>query len=163
MSDCRIDILGTDEISRHLGKRDQRRAKVPTLVQTLELAARKGVGVNLEINNYPAGPTSTPARRRSSRSGSPQQIKQSGFPPDDLILQSFLPGNLKPFQDDPYFADRRDVLSDPAGLNAIAVPVAESSGFDWISPEWPVSPELISDAHAPGSRSSRSRSTSARR
>ena len=62
---CRIDILGTDEISRHLGKRDQRRAKVPTLVQTLELAARKGVGANVEINNYP-GPDFDP--------GSPPQF-----------------------------------------------------------------------------------------
>jgi len=146
---CRIDILGTDEISRHLGKRDQRRAKVPTLVQTLELAARKGVGANVEINNYP-GPDFDPGSPPQFALRVAQQIKQSGFPPGDLILQSFLPGNLKPFQDDPYFAAAETSYLTLQGSNAIAVPVAGSSGFDWISPEWPVSPELISEAHAAG-------------
>ena len=151
-SDCEIDILGTDELSRHLGRRDDRRAKVPTVIQALELAARKGVGVNLEINNYPTDPDFDPGSPPQFAIRVAAQVKQSGFPPDDLILQSFLPGNLKAFQDDPYFDDSETSFLTFRNVNGIAAAVADSSGIDWISPQWPVSSELIADAHAKGLR-----------
>ncbi|MFN8113433.1 MAG: glycerophosphodiester phosphodiesterase [Solirubrobacterales bacterium] len=147
-SDCEIDILGTDEISRHLGSRDERRAKVPTMVQALKLAARKGVGVNLEVNNYPTDPDYDSTNGFANTVA--QQIKQSGYPPSDLILQSFLPGNLTPFQGDSYFDDVKYSYLSFQSTNNIAAAIASASGFDYISPQWPVSRELISDAHAKG-------------
>ncbi len=147
-SDCEIDILGTDELSRHLGKRDGRRAKVPTMVQALELAKRKGVGVNLEVNNYPTDPDYDPTDGFANAVA--QQIKQSGVPQSDLTLQSFLPPNLTPFQDDPYFDDVDYSYLSFQSTNNVAAAIAKGSGFDYISPQWPVSRELISDAHAKG-------------
>ncbi len=151
-SDCEIDILGTDEVSRHLGKRDERRAKVPTLIQALDLAKRKGVGVNLEVNNYPTDPDFDPGTPPQFALREAAQIKQSGFPPDDLILQSFLPGNLTAFQDDPYFDDAETSFLTFQNVNSIASAVADANDIDWISPQWPVSQELIADAHAKGLR-----------
>jgi len=147
--ECEIDIIGTDEASRHLGPRDDRRAKVPTLVQALELAHRRGVDANVEIKNYP-GPGFDPGPQFAMRVG--QEIKRSGFPPGDLILQSFLPGNLTPFQDDPYFDGSETSYLTLQGANQVAVQVAAANDFDWISPEWPVSRELISTAHERGLR-----------
>ncbi len=149
-SDCEIDILGTDELSRHLGRRDDRRAKVPTVIQALELAARKGVGVNLEINNYPTDPDFDPGSPPRFAIRVAAQVKQSGFPPDDLILQSFLPGNLKAFQDDPYFDDSETSFLTFRNVNGIAAAVADASGIDWISPQWPVSSELIAERSRAG-------------
>ena len=149
-SDCEIDILGTDEISRHLGDRDDRRAKVPTLIQALDLAERKGVEVNLEVNNYPTDPDFDPTNGFANAEA--QQIKQSGFPPSDLILQSFLPSNLTPFQGDSYFDDVEFAFLSFQSTNDIAATIARSNGFDWISPQWPISRELISAAHADGLR-----------
>ncbi|MEZ5156831.1 MAG: glycerophosphodiester phosphodiesterase family protein [Solirubrobacterales bacterium] len=146
--DCEIDILGTDEVSRHLGRRDDRRAKVPTMVQALALAKRKGVGVNLEVNNYPTDPDYDPTSGFVTAMA--QQIEQSGFPPSDLILQSFLPGNLTPFQADAYFDAVEYSYLSFQSTNGVAAAIADASGFDYISPQWPVSRELISEAHAKG-------------
>jgi len=147
-SDCEIDILGTDEIARHLGTASDKRAMVPTMIQALGVAKRAGVGVNLEVNNYPTDPDFDSTDGFAHKVG--QQIKDSGYPPDDLILQSFLPGNLTPFQSDPYFDDVKYSFLTFQNVNSIAAAVAKSSGFDYISPQWPVSADLISDAHAQG-------------
>ena len=147
-SDCEIDILGTDEISRHLGRRDVRRAEVPTMVQALRVAKRAGVGVNLEVNNYPTDPDYDPSTDFALAVA--QGVKDSGFPPSDLILQSFLPNNLTPFQGDAYFDDSKASFLSFQSTNSVAASIARSQNFDYISPQWPVSAELISDAHALG-------------
>lgn len=146
--ECEIDILGTDEISRHLGRRDERRAKVPTLIQALGVADRAGVGVNLEVNNYPTDPDYDGSGQFSARVA--DQVKQSGFPPMDLILQSFLPTNLTPLLGDPYFDDASFSYISFQSTNQVAATIAKGSGFDYIEPQWPVSGDLISDAHAKG-------------
>jgi glycerophosphoryl diester phosphodiesterase len=147
-SDCQIDILGTDEISRHLGSRSDRRAKVPTMIEALKVARKRGVGVNLEVNNYPTDPDYDPSGGFTETIG--RQVRDSRFPPGDLILQSFLPGNLTPLQSDPYFDDAEYSFLTFENVNSAAAAIAKSSGFDYISPQWPVSAELISDAHAKG-------------
>ena len=88
-SDCEIDIVGTDEISRHLGKRDDRRAEVPTMVQALRVAKRAGVGVNLEVNNYPHRPRLRPVhglRARGRPGGRGQRF--SALRPDPAELSA---------------------------------------------------------------------------
>jgi len=147
-SECEIDILGTDEISRHLGRHDDRRTKVPTLPQALAVAKKAGVGVNLEVNNYPTDPDYDPSGEFVEHVS--DQVKQSAFPPMDLILQSFLPTNLTPFRDDPHFADAGLSFISFQSTNQVAASIAKGSGFDYIEPQWPVSGELISDAHSKG-------------
>ena len=126
-SDCEIDIVGTDEISRHLGKRDDRRAEVPTMVQALRVAKRAGVGVNLEVNNYPTDPDYDPSTGFALAVA--QGVEDSGFPPSDLILQSFLPGNLTPFQGDSYFDDSKTSFLSFQNVNGVAASIASSSGL----------------------------------
>ncbi len=148
--ECEIDILGTDDVSRHLGKLDDRRARIPTTIQALELAKRHGVDVNLETNNYPTDPDYDPSSPSGFALKVAQQVKDSGYPPGDLILQSFLPGNLTPFLDDRYFDDSSASLLTFQNVNSIAADIAAGSGMDFISPQWPVDEELIQDAHAQG-------------
>ena len=124
-SDCEIDIVGTDEISRHLGKRDDRRAEVPTMVQALRVAKRAGVGVNLEVNNYPTDPDYDPSTGFALAVA--QGVEDSGFPPSDLILQSFLPGNLTPFQGDSYFDDSKTSFLSFQKHNSVAASIASKS------------------------------------
>ncbi len=149
--DCEIDVLGTDirdDTSKQLGAEDDRRAHVPTLAEALRVAMVPGVGVNLEINNYGNNPdydATGDFQRRVSR-----QVKDSGFPPGDLILQSFAPGNLALFQEDPYFADAKISFLTLASLNDIGPTVGSSIGADYISPAWPVSAEIIQKAHSLG-------------
>lgn len=148
---CEIDVLGTDindHSSRRLGPRDDRRARVPTLALALRLAKKQGVTVNLEINNYATNPDFDPGgdfQRRVAR-----QVKDSAFPPDELIVQSFSPVNLEVFQDDPYFADAKLSFLSLAALNEVSLGIAANAGVDYFSPAWPVSAELIERAHAAG-------------
>ncbi len=148
--ECEIDILGTDEVSRHLGKDDDRRAKVPTTIQALQLAKKHGAAVNLEINNYPTDPDYDPSSPSGFALTVAEQVKDGGYPPSDLILQSFLPGNLTPFLDDPYFDDSGTSFLTFENVNNIAAAVAAGGGMNFISPQWPVSEELIQDAHDQG-------------
>ena len=78
------------------------------MVQALRVAKRAGVGVNLEVNNYPTDPDYDPSTGFALAVA--QGVEDSGFPPSDLILQSFLPGNLTPFQGDSYFDDSKYFL-----------------------------------------------------
>jgi glycerophosphoryl diester phosphodiesterase len=148
--DCPIDIVGTDESFKRLGPKDKRRADVPSLKQALKIARERGVGVNLEVNNYPTNPDYDASGRFQRLVA--QDVKSSGFPPGELIVQSFLPPNLKPFQDDPYFTDAEYSVLTLAALNDAGPGFAESAGADWWSPEWPVSREKIEEAHSLGLR-----------
>lgn len=149
---CEIDILGTDirdeETSQQLGPRDDRRTHVPTLAEALEVAKKYGVGVNLEINNYATNPdydSSGDFQRRVAR-----QVKDSAFPPDDLIVQSFSPPNLTVFQDDPYFDDAKTSYLSLAAINSVSPGIAAGANVDYLSPAWPVSDEVIQQAHSLG-------------
>jgi glycerophosphoryl diester phosphodiesterase len=150
--DCVIDIVGTDtgDHFKQLGPRDRRRAAVPTLLQALAVARRHGVDVNLEINNYPTNPDYDPSGDFARHVA--QDLKSSGFPPDHLILQSFVPSNLETFQNDPYFAEADTSFLSLAAVNDVSPTIADSAGIDYISPEWPVSAETIQRAHALGLR-----------
>lgn len=148
---CEIDVLGTDiedDTSRRLGPNDPRRTRVPTLALALRVAKQHGVMVNLEVNNYGTNPDFDPSgdfQRRVAR-----QVKDSAFPPDELIVQSFSPTNLAVFKDDPYFADAKLSYLSLAALNDVSLGIAANAGVDYFSPGWPVSAELIQEAHADG-------------
>ncbi len=149
---CEIDIVGTDireeETTRQLGPKDERRTHVPTLAEALRLAKKFGVTVNLEVNNYATNPdydANGDFQRRVAF-----QVKDSAFPADDLIVQSFSPPNLDPFQDDPYFADSKFAYLAIAAITDVSPSVAQGAGADIVSPAWPVKAETIQRAHALG-------------
>ena len=148
---CEIDVLGTDirdDTSKPLGPKDDRRTHVPTLAEALKVAKKYGVGVNLEINNYASNPdydASGDFQRRVAA-----QVVESGFPPDDLIVQSFVVGNLAVFEDDPYFDDAKTSYLALAAINDLAPSIAADAGVDYVSPAWPVKAETIQEAHSLG-------------
>ncbi len=148
--ECPVDIVGTDETFRRLGEKDERRATVPTLKQTLKIADQRGVSVNLEVNNYVTNPDYDPAGDFQRLVA--QDVRSSGFPPGRLIVQSFFASNLEPFQDDPYFDEAETSLLTIAALNDLGPEAADAAGADWVSPAWPVSEQLIQQAHGLGLR-----------
>ena len=150
--ECELDLLGTEGASKQLGPKDDRRSRIPSLGAALRVAKKAGVDVNLEIKNIPgdndfdAG--ASPAYARSIA----EQIKASGFPPSDLIAQSFWPANLDVIEDDPYF-DRTDTsFLTLANLNDVGASVADASDYEYVSPEWPVDAAYVQNAHSLGLR-----------
>jgi glycerophosphoryl diester phosphodiesterase len=149
-SRCEVDVLGTEGAMRGLGPRDRRRTKVPSLRQVLALAKRRGSMINLEVKNQPTDPDFDVRPRYASTVA--ETIRTSGFPPSRLIVQSFWPGNLDVFEDDPYFDGAASSLLTLAPLNDAGPALAALRGYEWVSPAWPVSPSYIASAHALGLR-----------
>lgn len=149
--DCEIDVLGTDirdDTERRLGPNDDRRARVPTLALALRTAKKYGVDVNLEVKNYATNPDFDPSGDFQRRVA--QQVIDSAFPPQHLIVQSFSPATFEPFQDDPYFDAARISYLSLAATNAYAASIAAANGADFVSPAWPFTAEQIEEAHALG-------------
>jgi glycerophosphoryl diester phosphodiesterase len=150
LADCAVDLLGTEGNSLPLDPGDERRTRIPSLVEALKLAKRKDAEVNLEIKNLPTDPDFDPT------SGYAQTvvdaIKGSGFPPSRLIVQSFWPANLDVAKADPALANATLSLLTLAASNAGGPAFADAQGYDWVSPGWPVGQAYVSQAHALGLR-----------
>lgn len=147
---CRIDILGTEGVSKRLGPRDDRRTRIPTLREALKVARRADVAVNLEINNYPgqAGFDSTYATVRKTI----REVRASRFPPSELIVQSFWPPNLDVVEGNGYLASASTSYLSFSSGTAGAPALADANGYEFISPQWPVESSVISQAHELGLR-----------
>ena len=57
---CRVDILGSEGNFKQLGRRDDRRVRIPTLARVLELLRRTRAQANIEIKNQPTDPDYDP-------------------------------------------------------------------------------------------------------
>jgi glycerophosphoryl diester phosphodiesterase len=149
---CEIDLLGTADTTRQLGRGDPRREPVPTMSRVLDVAERFGSRVNLEIKNNPGdpdfegGPNPYFAREVASA------IKMSGLPPPRLIVQSFWPANLDVIEADPYFDRAETSLLTLQSLNAFGPAAAARAGYDWVSPGWPIDAAYVETAHELGLR-----------
>jgi glycerophosphoryl diester phosphodiesterase len=147
---CPVDVLGTGDTLRQLPRSSERRRPVPPLRKVLRLARRQGSEVNLEIKNVPTDPdfdTSNGFARAVAA-----DVRRSEFPPSRLIVQSFWPPNLDVIEADPYFELGETALLTLAQLNDRGPATAHESGYEWISPAWPVSDEYVQEAHSLGLR-----------
>ena len=151
-AECEIDLLGTGGTSEQLPAGDPRREPVPTLAEGLALAQRFGAGVNLEIKNVPTDPDFDPAVPPAFAERIAATVKQAGFPPSRLIVQSFWPANLDVIEADPYFESATTSFLSLEQANEAGPGFADSQGYDWVSPAWPVSQAYVSEAHALGLR-----------
>ena len=147
---CDLDTLGTAGNERALDPGDDRRAEVPSLREVLKLARERGVEINVEIKNLPTDPDFDPGSEYARRVA--DEIKASAFPPGRLIVQSFLPSNLDVIEADPYFERAETSFLTLRSLEAAGPPLADGAGYEWVSPQWPVSPGYVSNAHALGLR-----------
>ncbi len=145
---CALDLLGTEGNSRQLGPKDKRRSRVPPLSSVLRLARRAGAEVNVEIKNQPTDPDFDLTNAFAARIAA--TIREAGFPPSRLIVQSFWPTNLDAFEADPYFDGAATSLLTLRALNDAGPALAAARGYEWVSPSWPVSSSYIAQAHALG-------------
>jgi len=117
---------------------------IATLAEVLAFAKADGIGINLEIKNYPTDdedydPTPAFANRIMD------VVLESGIPARQVIIQSFTPANLDVAE--ARMPDAQLALLSLAGTNDLAIDVAASNGWDWVSPAWPIEAAYVERAH----------------
>ncbi len=145
---CPVDILGTEGNFTPLAAGDPREAPIPTLADVLGLIRQTGATASIEIKNLPTDNDfdSTPAYATTIATA----IKLSGVPDSHLIIQSFLSSNLDTAKQ--ILPGAEFSFLTLKALEAAGPPIAQGSGFQWVSPQWPVDQTYISNAHAQGLR-----------
>ena len=148
---CPVDVLGTGDVTKRLGPRSRKLEPVPTLAKVLKFANRKRAQLNVEVKNVPTDDDFDPGTTYAQTVA--DTIRESGFPPRRLIVQSFLPTNLDVFASDPYFDDAETSYLTLQNLTNESGPAfAGTAGYDWVSPEWPVDQAYVDEAHGLGLR-----------
>ncbi len=143
---CRSDVLGSPGSALPTRALSVPEAGVPRLKDVLALAKRTGTRVNMEIKNLPTDndwdPSYAYARRIMRR------VVLSNVPKRLLMVQSFLSGNLDAART---VSSRYELsLLTVAGGEEGGLALARSSGYDWISPSWPVSGKFVRSAQSAG-------------
>ena len=72
-------------------------------------------------------------------------VLESGIPASQVIIQSFTPDNLDVAEQ--RMPDAQFALLSLAGTNDLAIDVAASNGWDWVSPAWPMDEAYVEQAH----------------
>lgn len=143
---CPSDVLGSPGGSLGGIQQPGLRVALPTLPEVLALAKRTGAKLSIEIKNIPTESDFDSLYRAAFATVA--AIKASGVPADQLIVQSFWPPNL-----DIVEFKLPEVATAFLTLNALndATPLfAKSRGYEWLSPQWPVSATTVSLAHTLG-------------
>ena len=145
---CKVDVLGAEETLRQLPRGDPRRTPSPTLARALAFVRKTRSRASIEIKNWP--PDSdfdpTPAFAQAVTRG----ILRSGVPQGRLIIQSFWAPNLDVAKQRLPGAALSFLTLAP--VNDSGIDTADASGYDWVSPQWPVSLDYVNRAHARGLR-----------
>ena len=143
LGSCRADILGAPGNDLPTAPAPEP-VPIATLAEVLAFAKADGIGINLEIKNYPTDdedfdPTPAFANRVMD------VVLESGIPASQVIIQSFTPTNLDVAE--ARMPDAQFALLSLAGTNDLAIDVAASNGWDWVSPAWPVDAAYVERAH----------------
>jgi glycerophosphoryl diester phosphodiesterase len=141
---CRPDVLGSPGSplkTRSVSPRE----RIPTIAEVLELARLTGAKVNLEIKNVPTDPDWDPTPAYANRVM--DVVVEAGLTRSQLLIQSFIPANLD--------VARSRLPRVKTSLLALAptpdaLELARSSGYHWISPQWPVTAAFTRAAHRAG-------------
>ena len=145
LASCRTDVLGSP--GSPLRTRGARHTEpIATIAEVLKLAKQTGVGVNLEIKNIPTDVDydATPAFANRVM----DTVVASKLPRRQLLIQSFVPANLDVAKQ--RLPRVRTSLLSLQSVNEAFLQVAADNGYDFISPEWPVSADYVSRAHGMG-------------
>lgn len=143
LAECRADVLGAPGNDLTTAPAPEP-VPIATLAEVLAFAKTEGIGINLEIKNYPNEDDYDPTPAFANRVM--DVVLESKIPARQVIIQSFTPANLEVAEarmPDAEFA----FLSLPP-TNDAALDVAASNGWDWISPAWPVSEAYVDEAHS---------------
>ena len=145
LASCRTDVLGSP--GSPLRTRGARHTEpIATIAEVLKLAKQTGVGVNLEIKNIPTDVDydATPAFANRVM----DTVVASKLPRRQLLIQSFVPANLDVAKQ--RLPRVRTSLLSLQSVNEAFLQVTADNGYDFISPEWPVSADYVSRAHGMG-------------
>src|SRR5687767_10166808 len=143
LASCRADILGAPGNDLPTAPAPEP-VPIATLAEVLAFAKADGIGINLEIKNYPTDdddydPTPAFANRVMD------VVLESGIPASQVIIQSFTPANLDVAE--ARMPDAQFALLSLAGTNDLAIDVAAGNGWDWVSPAWPIDGAYVARAH----------------
>ncbi len=120
--------------------------ELATLEEVLAFARDSGASANVEIKNLPNDNDFDPSSRYADTVM--DVVLASQLPKERLIIQSFWPPNLDA-------AEQRmpgvplSLLTLPQA-NEGAPEFAQSRGYEWVSPAWPISAALVERAHGYG-------------
>ena len=145
LSTCRTDVLGSPG-SPLRSKSAGHTVAIPTIAEVLRFARMAGADVNLEIKNVPTDPDFDPSPAYADRVM--DVVLASRIPRSQLLIQSFIAANL-----DEARARMPGVATSLLSVQSINEPylqAAADNGYDFISPEWPVSADYVGRAHGLG-------------
>lgn len=139
---CRIDRIGIGDARQDLAPGDPRLSPVPTLADVLDLLEETGARANIEVKNLLEGDESFPPAVYAQIAASPVARRQ-------VIVQNFLPPNLATVPD--LLPGAQTSLLTLNFLNeSLGFDWAVDGGYDWVSPEGPVTREYVTRAHSAG-------------
>lgn len=146
LAKCRVDVLGASANLKP-APASSPRVGIPLLADVLALAKRTGAPVNLEIKRIPGDPgyvlNDTTFAKRVMR-----VVKAAKLPKAKLIMQSFDPTNLDVAKKE--LPGVQTSLLTLMAQNDVAVGLATSRGYDWVSPGGVPSPMFMAQARAAG-------------
>ena len=141
---CRFDVLGSPG-GGLATKKVRPGGHIATIPEVLELARLTGSRVNLEIKNLPTDPDWDPTPGYANRVM--DAVKAAGLSRSQLLIQSFLSTNLDVAKQ----RIRRVRTSALAlGVSDALVTLAKDNGYDYISPQWPITADFVRQAHRAG-------------
>ncbi len=141
LAQCHADILGTDTNIRQVPGST---VAVPKLADVLAWAKTNGVRLNLEIKNQPTDPDYDGSPRFASTIL--EVVSAANLARDHILIQSFWPANL----DVAEAAGFRTSFLTLQQSNQGSLEVAQSRGYDVLSPGWPVNADYVKRAHDAG-------------
>jgi glycerophosphoryl diester phosphodiesterase len=135
---CRIDRIGIGDVRETLPPGDLRLEPVPSLASIIDMLKETGATANIEVK-----------RVGDFAADVYGQLAASGLDPRQVIIQNFIQGNLDPVAT--AFPGAATSLLTLNFLNdSLAIQTAVDSGYDWVSPQWPISSQFMSRARAAG-------------
>jgi glycerophosphoryl diester phosphodiesterase len=143
---CRVDILGTEGHSIHISPESPRAAGIPTLANVLDFIKKKRAQASIEIKNVPTDADFDKTSRFATIVS--KAIRSSRVPQSSLIIQSFWPPDL--FTAQTLLPQAEFSYLTLSAANEFGPGVAASHDIQWVSPQWPVDPAYVADAHAQG-------------
>ena len=140
---CMADILGAPGNDLETAPAPEP-VPIATLAEVLAFAKADGIGINLEIKNPPTDSDHDPTPAFANRIM--DVVIESGIPAGQVIIQSFTPDSLNVAEQ--RMPDAQFALLSLAVTNDLAIDVAASNGWDWVSPAWPIDGAYVEEAHA---------------
>jgi glycerophosphoryl diester phosphodiesterase len=117
---------------------------ISTLAEVLAFAKAEGIGINLEIKNYPTDDDYDPTDAFANRVM--DVVLESKIPARQVIVQSFTPANLDVAAS--RMPEAELALLSLAQTNDFAIDVAAQRGYEWLSPAWPFDKAYVDRAHS---------------